>query len=236
MSKDSHPSDFFYPLYLAGVFCTAGLLIGVGVAAVSGLCVAVLGLALGLLMALVNGRAAEHRALAVIRTLQTAAYLRTAAPVQDTPDGVERCGLCKCANPVWYTLPALWKRCTGTHSEEPKGVLGILCPNCFIRVAEGDGICPTAWVLRPETEADLPHEPGLWPNWFRPAFDAPCENVDRHGGTPPAVKADAAVRAELAAEAARLPARVLRGDHEAFVHDMRRAGIVLDDPEADLHP
>jgi hypothetical protein len=64
---------------------------------------------------------------------------------QSHPEHV--CERCHGANIVWFVDSALWNR---VH-----GIFDILCPTCFVCLAEAAGIRPTSWQLAPEH-----HEPG----------------------------------------------------------------------------
>ena len=54
-------------------------------------------------------------------------------------DACERCGR---LNVVWFTRNELWNRIPPTHD--------ILCPCCFVQLAEESGLVPTGWLLIPE--------------------------------------------------------------------------------------
>jgi hypothetical protein len=54
----------------------------------------------------------------------------------------DRCGI---ANPVWFTPSWLWSLVMGDDRGD------ILCPACFIALAEKANVLPSAWVLTPES-------------------------------------------------------------------------------------
>jgi hypothetical protein len=68
-----------------------------------------------------------------------------ATPEVDPANACKSCGV---DNPVWYAPNDVWNSVMGSEA-------GFLCPACFIVRAESTGLVPTAWVLRPETDADL---------------------------------------------------------------------------------
>lgn len=66
--------------------------------------------------------------------------------LEGTDDHPEhRCDRCRGRNITWYTDSALWNRVARKW--------GILCPICFVEIAEEMKIIPTAWQLSLETTA-----------------------------------------------------------------------------------
>ena len=55
------------------------------------------------------------------------------------------CERCKGVNVVWFVNSELWNKYAKDHD--------IICPLCFIELAESQGYEPTAWELVPENES-----------------------------------------------------------------------------------
>lgn len=62
----------------------------------------------------------------------------------DQNETESRCQSCGGHNPVWFAPNELWNRVT-----EDKAL--IICPVCFIKLAEAKGIRPTGWLLQEES-------------------------------------------------------------------------------------
>lgn len=60
----------------------------------------------------------------------------------------DRCERCGGQNVTWFAPSELWNKAHGVYD--------ILCPVCFVNLAEAAGIRPTAWQIGPEH-----HEPSL---------------------------------------------------------------------------
>ncbi len=54
------------------------------------------------------------------------------------------CDLCGRPNITWFAPSELWNKAIEGTSHD------ILCPVCFVQLAEDHGITPTAWMLAPE--------------------------------------------------------------------------------------
>lgn len=52
------------------------------------------------------------------------------------------CSRCRRVNPVWHAPNELWNQVMRDGSAEP-----IICPLCFIRLAEAKGVRPASWRL-----------------------------------------------------------------------------------------
>lgn len=81
----------------------------------------------------------------------------------DAPEGI--CRDCGGHNPVWFAPSPVWNLVMG--GKDAKGDPGgVICPVCFTKRAENNGVKPTGWELRPETEQ---------PDGCREAFEAECK-------------------------------------------------------------
>lgn len=58
----------------------------------------------------------------------------------------EPCEKCGSSNITWFAPSALWNQVVRAH-----GHLEMLCPVCFVQLAEAAGVNPTAWRMAPET-------------------------------------------------------------------------------------
>lgn len=56
-----------------------------------------------------------------------------------------KCDRCGIDNPVWFTASWLWNLVMGDDR------MDVLCPSCFILLAEKARVLPSAWFLTPET-------------------------------------------------------------------------------------
>lgn len=80
------------------------------------------------------------------------------------------CGKCGRPNVVWFAPSPLWNKAV-----RAKGECEILCPVCFVQLAEAAGIPATAWVVMPERPNDdyqdaaeeLAEWIGIHPRWSR---------------------------------------------------------------------
>lgn len=61
------------------------------------------------------------------------------------PHPEDFCQKCKGRNVVWFAPNALWNRVVGDNK------YGILCPICFIKLAELKGVSRDAWKIQPES-------------------------------------------------------------------------------------
>lgn len=77
--------------------------------------------------------------------LEAASALERMAPEIHPEDFCERCLR---RNAVWFAPNEIWNKGCAEFS--------VLCPICFIQLAELAGIRPTAWKLEPEHLADEP--------------------------------------------------------------------------------
>lgn len=71
------------------------------------------------------------------------------------------CEDCDRDYPVWCAPNVLWNKVVRAPSEAAGIVEPFLCLTCFALRAERSGIVPTAWVVRPERNEDMP---GALPN------------------------------------------------------------------------
>jgi hypothetical protein len=65
------------------------------------------------------------------------------ADVIDPTHPEDRCQACGGPNIVWFTDSALWNRVNGSPN-------GILCPMCFVALAEAIGVPNAGWKLTPD--------------------------------------------------------------------------------------
>jgi hypothetical protein len=56
------------------------------------------------------------------------------------------CHKCGGPNCTWFVKSELWNRIVRSHGEPE-----ILCPVCFVALAEARGVTPPAWELVPES-------------------------------------------------------------------------------------
>lgn len=80
------------------------------------------------------------------RMQETARYIPDhPATEQKAQHPEQTCEKCGGSNIVWFAPNELWN----AHAMA-KG-FGILCPVCFVNLAEADGFRPTAWKVQPES-------------------------------------------------------------------------------------
>lgn len=68
-------------------------------------------------------------------------------PASHPEDYCQKCGRPNC---TWFVESKLWNKVVRANNEPE-----ILCPICFVQLAEASGIKPTSWELRPEQPASV---------------------------------------------------------------------------------
>lgn len=81
------------------------------------------------------------------RGVQTNDDLAAHAPAMAQAHPEDHCQRCGGPNVIWFAPNELWNRVVGSPN-------GILCPVCFIKMAEAMGIS-TTWRLEPEDAINL---------------------------------------------------------------------------------
>lgn len=133
-----------------------------------------------------------------------------------TPHPEDICQRCAGANVVWFTDNELWNRVIGES--------GILCPSCFVQMAEAKGI-NTAWKLTPESPTTPPRRDGKpTPLTDAQMFTLDC-GADGNGTPHDVVEASFArsLERQLSNHAQLLAIQALksREAHAAYVNELR---------------
>jgi hypothetical protein len=73
---------------------------------------------------------------------------RQDAPNTEHPE--DTCEDCGGPNVVWFAPNDVWNQVMRGGDRGAPDAVGIVCPMCFIRRAENEGLTPTAWSVQPE--------------------------------------------------------------------------------------